>query len=158
MMSLSVSNSPRSFLFYLIVIFTFINGNNAYPADTSVDDTKPNDHKSGETEIGFDKVQQENSMAAIYVMYGISLISLQIGSLCALYVILRTLLRWIRANSTLNMAHKLPFYIALSGKYIERMRNSKLTLILIFIFLFFILYKKDLCIYILLTINLVYAF
>jgi len=116
MKSLSVSNSPKSFLFYLILTFAFINCNYAYPADTSVDDEVSNET----SDIGFDKVQQKNSMLAIHVMYGISLISLQFGSLCSLYVILRTLLRWRRENSSLNMSHKLPFYIALSGKYIER--------------------------------------
>ncbi|RGB40108.1 hypothetical protein C1646_739778 [Rhizophagus diaphanus] len=47
-------------------------------------------------------------------MYIIILVILQIGSLSTLYVILRTFIRWKRIDFSLNMTHKLPFYMALS--------------------------------------------
>ncbi|CAI2178154.1 10512_t:CDS:2 [Funneliformis geosporum] len=97
--------SSSRVLLYLILIFTFINYNDASPADTS----------AGVSEsVEFDYVQRENSMVAIYIMYSISLLTLQFGSFCALYVIIRTIIRWMRVDSSLNMAQKLPFYVALS--------------------------------------------
>ncbi|CAB4494157.1 unnamed protein product [Rhizophagus irregularis] len=51
-------------------------------------------------------------------MYGLDLIILQIGSLCTLYVIIRTFIRWFKQNYSLYMSHKLPFYMAFSEFFV----------------------------------------
>src|SRR4051812_22041348 len=102
--SLSVFYSSFSrALLYLIPIFTLIDYNYAYV------ESKPD-----EEDIQFDKLKQNHSTVEIYFMYTISLIALQIGTVCTLYIMLRTFLRWRRVELSLNMAHKLPFYMALS--------------------------------------------
>ena len=106
-------------LLYLILIFTLIDCNNAY--------VEPNQDKS---QIEFDKFKQNHSLVEIYFMYITIIIILLLGTLCTLYVILRTFIRWRRIELTLNMSHKLPFYMASSGKYFGR--NAKIREILNF--------------------------
>ncbi|RIA97266.1 hypothetical protein C1645_300876 [Glomus cerebriforme] len=102
-------SSPSRALFYLILIFIFINCNYAYPANV-----EPRYVVPSKGTVEFNDFKHNRSTFEIYTMYAISLIILQIGSLCTLYVILRTFLRWRRIEFSLNMAHKLPFYMALS--------------------------------------------
>jgi hypothetical protein len=118
MKSLSVSYSKKLFpsraLIYLIlIIFTFINCTVAYPVNLESRDVEDEDGV-----IAFSKFKKGHSVIEIYSMYVIILVILQIGSLSTLYVILRTFLRWKRIDFSLNMTHKLPFYMALSGKYL----------------------------------------
>src|SRR5437016_4379501 len=114
MKSLSVFCTSKLFssraLFYSILIFTFLNCNYAYPANVEPRDVNPE-----EGNIGFDKFKQNHSITEIYFIYGTSLLSLQFGTLCTLYIMLRTFLRW-KAGFSIGMAHKLPFYMAISGK------------------------------------------
>ncbi|CAB4374069.1 unnamed protein product [Rhizophagus irregularis] len=113
MKSLSVLYSKKLFpsraLIYLILIFTLLNCNSAYPTNL-----ESRDEKLSEGNAAFGKFKKDHSVFEIYSMYIIILIILQIGSLSTLYVILRTFIRWKRVDFSLNMTHKLPFYMALS--------------------------------------------
>lgn len=104
---------PSRALFYFILIFTLINCNSAYPAKLESRDENFDDGNDT-----FEEFTKNHSVFEIYSMYIIILVILQIGSLSTLYVILRTFLRWKRIDFSLNMTHKLPFYMALSGKNI----------------------------------------
>ncbi|GBC06480.1 hypothetical protein RclHR1_06870011 [Rhizophagus clarus] len=65
-------------------------------------------------ETSLDKLHNEHSNIEIHIMYGLDLILLQLGSLCTLYLIVRTFVRWFKQNYSLYMSHKLPFYMAFS--------------------------------------------
>ena len=119
MKSLSVSYSKRLspsgvLLVCLILIFTIISCSDAYPTNPNVE---PGDINQDEGNGEFNNFRQNHSKIEIYAMYSIIIIILQLGTLSTLYVILRTFVRWRRIEFSLNMTHKLPFYMSLSGKY-----------------------------------------
>src|SRR5436305_14927516 len=63
------------------------------------------------------RTEESGILRGYRIMYGFDLAILQLGVLCTLYTIIRTFVRWFKHNLSLHMSHKLPFYMALSGKY-----------------------------------------
>lgn len=97
MINLKINN------YLFLLLFSFLSNSYASPIGTSLE-----------------KLHNEHSKIEIHIMYGLELIILQIGSLCTLYMIIRTFIRWFKQNYSLYMSLKLPFYMAFSGNYINK--------------------------------------
>jgi hypothetical protein len=93
--------NPKINNYSFLLLFSFLSITYVAPIDTSLEELH---NKHGNIEI--------------HIMYGIDLLILQLGSLCTLYLIIRTFVRWYKQNFSLYMSHKLPFYMAFSGNYI----------------------------------------
>src|SRR6266498_3185268 len=100
----------RRYLITCLLLFSFLC--DAFPLDTSVD--IKDDNTPIPIDDSLDKLHAKHSKTEVYIMYSLDLIILQLGSLCTLYVIIRTSTRWFKHNLSLHMSHKLPFYVALS--------------------------------------------
>ncbi|RIA97264.1 hypothetical protein C1645_752904 [Glomus cerebriforme] len=72
----------------------------------------------GNEQTGLEKLHADHNVVEIHIMYGLDIMIIQLGSLCTLYMIIRTFIRWCKHNLSLHMSHKLPFYMALSEFFI----------------------------------------